>query len=178
MQSRQRATMSRWLVTALWCAGVTACDDADNGANTLSLSYSGLVNDSAIVHAHVTFPGFDQNFAGYGKLGPVVIPVRPRSGTIRLQFARIKGQADTIGKGEVSLKITQGNVYGALFVRVPANYPEQFCFGCTGNLKFPMVGSASASTDMNYLSYTNAPPLCEGCVTQVRERGIVVARKD
>lgn len=176
MQSKQRATMSRWLVAGVLCVfAISAC--AANDANTLSLSAGGFGNDSAVAHARVTFPGFDRNFVDYGKSGPVTIPVASRSGTIRMQFARIKGQSDTIGKAEVSLKITPGYVYSAFFMRLPAGMPVG-CFGCNGELKSPMIGSASASTDSMHLSYSRALPLCKGCVTQVRDRAMVVARKE
>ena len=178
MQSRQRATMSRWLMVGVLCvAAVAGCDDDDNGANTLSLSAGGFGNDSAVVHTRVTFPGFDHNFVDYAKFGPVTIPVLARSGTIRMQFARIKGQSDTIGRADLSLKITRGNGYSASFVRLPAGM-QVGCFGCNGELKSPMIGSASASTDSMHLSYSNSPPLCKGCVAVRTERVRMVARRE
>ena len=178
MRSTQRATMSRWLAgTLLGAVAICSCDDPESRANSLSLTAGGFGNDSAVVHTRVTFPGFDNNFVDYGRLGPVTIPVAARSGTIRLRFARIKGQSDTIGKADLSLKITRGNVYGAFFIRLPAKTPLG-CFGCTGQLKFPMTGSASASTDSMHLDYSNSPPLCKGCVTQRSESIRVVAGRE
>ena len=178
MQSGPRATKSRWLmVTVLCVVAVCGCDDTDNGANVLSISGGGIRNDSAALHTRVMFPGFDNNFQDYGKLGPVYIPVRARSGTIRLQFASIKGVADTIGKGEVLLTIKRGNGYGAFFVRLPAKMPVG-CFGCTGELVFPMTGTAAASTDSMHLSYSNSPPLCKGCVARRSQRVEAVALRE
>ena len=178
MQSKQRTTMLRWLVTGLFSAiAVTACKNDDNVANTLSLGASGLGTDSAVVHTRVTYPGFDQNLVGYGGSGQVTIPVLARSGTIRMQFARIKGKADTIGRADLSLKITRGNVYSAFFIRLPAGMPVG-CFGCSGELKSPMMGSASASTDSMHLAYSSSPPLCKGCITIRSERVKMVAKRE
>lgn len=178
MQTGQRATMSRWLVAAaLSVFAISGCA-SDDEANTLFLSYSAAVQDSAVTHAHVTFPGYNRTFVDYGRFGPVAIPVDSRFGIIRVQFSRIKGQADTIGRGEISLQITRGNVYGADFTRVPANLSGPTCFGCSGYKNFPMIGSARASTDSMHLSYTNSKPLCDGCVAMVRDSVIVVARRE
>lgn len=178
MQSKQRATMSRWLVAGMLCVfAASACDDEESGANILSLNAGGFGNDSAVVHTRVTFPGFDRNFVNYGKSGPLTIPVSARSGTIRMQFARIKGPSDTIGKADLSLKITPGFAYSAFFMRLPAGMPSG-CFGCNGESKSPMAGSASASTDSMHLSYSSGLPLCKGCVAKGRDRAVVVARKE
>jgi hypothetical protein len=175
MRSKQTAKMLRWVMAAMLCV-VAACS-GDDRANLLTLTAGSIGKDSGVTHALVTFPGFAQNFVDYGKVGPVTIPVVARSGTIRMQFSRIRGNADTIGRGELSLKITRGNAYSALFTRLSANALFG-CFGCNGDLKFPMTGSASASSDSMHIYYSNSLPLCKGCLTQRRDSAVMVARAD
>lgn len=91
--------------------------------------------------------------------------VRDNRGIINVRFYRIVGTSDTIGRGEVTMEIVKGYTYAAIAGRRAAK-AETYCFGCTGVVKFPLTGSAVASTDSLHVLYTHSLPLCRNCVSE------------
>ncbi len=172
MQFFQRVRAVLVGVMAVVAAG--ACDRWKSpDENVLTVSASRLIVDSAQTFATVEMPGFSKAL-NEGQLGArAQFAVRAKKGTIRVRFVRVKGVADTIGRGEISFEIVKGYTYYADFMRNSANQPN-YCIGCSGSLTFPMTGSASASTDVMRLNYVHGVPLCRGCIAQRRDSAEMV----
>lgn len=168
----------RSAIIVLLLVALTACEDEHPDINTLHISAGTMVADSARASAIVSMPGLELSFDSTALQNRVRIPIYVRRGAIAVKFFRVKGAADTIGRGEISFDIKAGNLYEAYFVRWRAN-TLNICMGCTGSRFSIMQGSASASKDSMVIQYFAGRPLCKGCVTQRPQRsGTVVARRD
>ncbi|MEP6832987.1 MAG: hypothetical protein ABJB74_06310 [Gemmatimonas sp.] len=145
--------------------------------NVLTLSANQFPADSAQTFATLDMPGVAQILNETQLNARAQFTVKAKSGTIRLKFARVKGIADTISRGEISFDIVKGYTYYADFSREHPTAPH-ICIGCGGWLLFPMIGSEHGSTDVMRLNYTNGLPLCQGCVA-VRSEGVkMYARRE
>ncbi len=150
----------------LLLVALTGCDDRPH--NLLNIHASRTIAAGATVTATVEMPGVRLVFSDSQLVDQGVgLPVTARSGDIRIQFVATKSVTDTIARGEVSLRITPGNNYSAFVNRQGAQIGNA-CFGCTGTIRYPLAGSESASTDSLWLYYLNSPPLCKGCLTEMR----------
>jgi len=170
----QRAGRVSIGVAAMFATG--ACNEwTSPDENVVTISANRLTADSAQTFATLEMPGVSQALNEVQLSARAQFVVRGKKGTIRVSFVRVKGVADTIGRGEISFEIVKGYTYYADFMRDRPNTLSP-CFGCGGSKTFPMIGSAQASTDVMRLNYVYGLPLCRGCVTQRSEGARMLAR--
>lgn len=176
-QHVQRGLRTVWVVVAL-AACASACSSEPQ--NVLDIQAGVYTREKPTITALVEMPGLRFALADAQIHGQSFqMPVTARSGDIRITFIVTKSVTDTIGRGEVTLPITRGHNYSANLFRQPAGLGYG-CFGCTGSKRYPLIGSERGSTDTLWLYYTNAEPLCKGCVAErgVREPLLVAEARD
>lgn len=91
----------------------------------------------------------------------ISLPTTTR-GTMNVQFTVVNATNDTIGIAKVDFDLVKGHAYGATLQRRPANALD-FCFGCTGQTKFPIRDPKKPTTDSLWISYSAGKP-CGSCV--------------
>lgn len=176
MQMFQRVRAAVLGVMAVAASG--ACNQWQSpDENVLTLSVNRFPADSAQTFAILDMPGVVQTLNETQLSARARFGVQAKSGTIRVRFARVKGVADTISRGEISFEIVKGYMYYADFGRERANQPN-ICIGCGGWRLFPMTGSESGSTDVMRLNFAYGLPLCEDCVAVRGEAVRMVARRE